>query len=52
MARHLARAWAHPANRRLLTRAAPALCGVCAFWGVGEWLGYWFGAGRSCGMVY
>ena len=52
VARHLRRAWMHPGNRRLLARAAPALCGVCAFWGVGEWLGYWFGDGGSCGMVY
>jgi glycosyltransferase involved in cell wall biosynthesis len=47
-ARHIRRALAHPANRRLLPRAALALCGVCAFWGVGEWLGYWAGPGRSC----
>jgi len=52
VARHLRRAWAHPGNRRLLARAAPALFGVCAFWGVGEWLGCWFGPGRSCAMVY
>jgi glycosyltransferase involved in cell wall biosynthesis len=48
MARHLRRSWGHPPNRRLLPGAALALCGVCAFWGVGEWLGYWFGPGRSC----
>lgn len=46
--RQLGSALSHPGNRRLLPRAALALCGVCVFWGVGEWLGYWFGAGRSC----
>lgn len=51
-ARHLRRAWGHPGNRRLLARSAPALLGVCAFWGAGEWLGCWFGAGGSCAMVY
>ncbi|QJR34540.1 glycosyltransferase [Gemmatimonas groenlandica] len=52
MSRHLRRAWQHPANRRLLPRAALALCGVCAFWGMGEWLGYWFGPGHSCQELY
>ena len=52
MARHLRRAAGHPGNRRLLPGAALALCGVCAFWGVGEWLGCWFGAGRSCQELY
>ena len=50
--RHLRRALSHPGNRRLLPGAALALCGVCAFWGVGEWLGYWFGPGRSCQELY
>ena len=52
IARHLARAWSHLPNRRMLPDAALALCGVCAFWGVGEWLGYWFGDGRSCRELY
>jgi glycosyltransferase involved in cell wall biosynthesis len=52
IARHLRRAWSHPSNRRLLPGAAFALCGVCAFWGVGEWLGCWFGPGRSCDELY
>ena len=52
IARHLRRAWSHPGNRRLLPGAALALCGVCAFWGVGEGLGYWFGPGRSCRELY
>lgn len=50
--RQLKRASAHPQNRRLLPRAGLALCGVCVCWGVGEWLGSWFGAGRSCGELY
>lgn len=49
--RHLVRAAGHASNRRLLPGAALALCGVCTFWGVGEWLGYWFGPGRSCAEV-
>ena len=52
IARHLRRALSHPGNRRLLPGAALALCGVCTFWGVGEWLGYWFGPGRSCQELY
>lgn len=48
IARLLRRSWDHPANRRLLPRAGLALCGVCVFWGAGEWLGYWCGPGRSC----
>ena len=52
VARHVRRAWAHPANRRLLARSAPALCGVCAFWGIGEWIGCWFGPGDSCARVH
>ena len=51
-ARHLLRAWRHPGNRRLLPGAALALVGVCAFWGAGEWLGCWFGPGRSCEELY
>ena len=50
--RHFRRAAGHPANRRLLPGAALALCGVCIFWGVGEWLGCWFGAGQSCRKLY
>jgi len=52
MIRHMARSLRHPANRRLLPHAGLALLGVCAFWGVGEWLGYWFGPGRSCSELY
>lgn len=50
--RHLRRAASHPGNRRLLPGAALALCGVCACWGVGEWLGCWFGPGHSCQELY
>lgn len=50
--RHLRRAASHSGNRRLLPGAVLALCGVCVFWGVGEWLGCWFGAGRSCQKLY
>ena len=50
--RHLVRAWRHPEQRRLLRTRAFPLIAVCLTWGVGEWLGYWFGAGRSCEMVY
>lgn len=52
IARHLWRAVSHPGNRQLLPGAALALCGVCTFWGLGEWLGCWFGAGRSCQELY
>lgn len=52
IARHLRRALSHPQNRHLLPGAVFALCGVCAFWGVGEWLGCWFGPGRSCQELY
>lgn len=52
MARHTAKALRQPANRRMLPRAWPALLGVCAFWGIGEWMGYWFGSGRSCEELY
>jgi glycosyltransferase involved in cell wall biosynthesis len=48
VARHLRSAARHPENRRLLPGAALALCGVSAFWGIGEWLGCWLGAGESC----
>ena len=50
--RHLDRNIRHAQNRRLLPVAVFSLCGVCVFWGVGEWLGYWFGAGRSCQELY
>lgn len=50
--RHVVRAARHRSNRRTLARAGPALAGICAFWGTGEWLGYWFGAGRSCERLY
>ncbi len=52
MLRHPARARRHPANRRLLRGAEPALLGICVAWGLGEWVGYWFGAGRSCEKLY
>jgi len=52
MGRHARRALAHPRNRRLLPRAGLALMGVCLYWGVGEWLGYWFGKGSSCRFFY
>lgn len=50
--RHLIVNLAHPRNRQLLLRAGPALLCVCCMWGVGEWLGYWFGAGNSCREFY
>lgn len=50
--RHLLRGLRHAGNRRLLPQAGLALCGVCAFWGVGEWLGCWFGAGDSCQELF
>lgn len=52
VARHLRRAWRHPSNRALLARGGLALCAVCVSWGLGEFIGCWFGAGRSCAMVY
>lgn len=52
MWRHGRRALAHPGNRRLLPRGGLALMGVCLFWGVGEWLGTWFGPGPSCRFFY
>jgi glycosyltransferase involved in cell wall biosynthesis len=50
--RHLMRAVRHSGSRRLLPHAGLALCGVCAFWGFGEWLGCWFGAGDSCQELF
>lgn len=50
--RHVTRALRHPTNRKLLPRAFLPLLGVCTAWGVGECLGYWFGAGGSCDKVY
>jgi len=52
MARHVGRAWRRPSQRRILAHASWALLGVCLFWGVGEALGTWFGAGRSCDEFY
>lgn len=47
--RHLSRCRAHPANRKLLAGGgALALAEICLAWGLGEWLGAWFGAGASC----
>ena len=45
MQRHVRQARRHPANRRLVKGALPALLGICVAWGLGEWTGYWFGAG-------
>ncbi len=50
--RHARRSLGHPVTRRLYPRAALALLGYCTAWGVGEWLGYWFGAGGSCDKVF
>jgi glycosyltransferase involved in cell wall biosynthesis len=50
--RHLIRAVSHPENRKILPHAAIALVCICIAWGVGEWMGYWAGAGRSCDKVY
>lgn len=52
MVRHMANALRQPVNRRMLPRAGLALMGICTFWGVGEWAGYWFGPGRSCEKLY
>ena len=52
IAKHVTRALQHAENRRLLPHAGAALVGVCVFWGVGEWIGYWFGPGRSCEKVF
>lgn len=49
MARHLARSIGHDQNRALAATSWPALLAICLFWGLGEWWGVWFGAGRSCG---
>jgi glycosyltransferase involved in cell wall biosynthesis len=50
--RHVRRAWQHPGTRRLLARALPSLLLLCFAWGVGEWIGTWFGSGASCRKVY
>ena len=50
--RHFVRNVRHAENRRLLPVAVFPLFGICVFWGIGEWLGYWFGAGRSCEELY
>ena len=50
--RHFVRNVRHAENRRLLAVAVFPLFGICVFWGIGEWLGYWFGAGRSCKKLY
>jgi len=49
--RYVARAW-RPRTRRLLLSGGPALMLISAGWGLGEWFGYWFGAGRSCGKCH
>ena len=50
--RHVRRAWTQPENRRAMPRALFALLWICFAWGLGEWMGCWFGAGRSCEQVY
>jgi len=50
--RHVRRAWSHPENRQAVPRAFFALVYICFAWGLGEWLGCWLGAGRSCEKVY
>ena len=50
--RHFRRALNHPGNRRLLVGAKAALAGICLAWGLGEWLGAWFGPGGSCEKLY
>lgn len=52
MWQRITRARRRPSNRPLLRGAIPALIAICAVWGVGEWLGYWFGPGRSCDKYY
>lgn len=52
MLRHMAKARSHPSNRKLLQGSCVALLSICAVWGVGEWVGSWFGAGRSCSRLY
>ena len=51
-AKQLGRALRHPVRRRALARAALPLLGICVGWGVGEWLGYWAGAAKSCDRVH
>ncbi|MDP6387197.1 MAG: glycosyltransferase [Planctomycetota bacterium] len=50
--RHLRRARSNPATRHLTVGASLPLVILCVAWGWGEILGTWFGAGRSCRMVY
>jgi glycosyltransferase involved in cell wall biosynthesis len=52
MLRNLPRVRRHPPNRRHLDGAVLPFLGICAVWGLGEWIGYWFGAGRSCEKFY
>lgn len=50
--RHVTRSLLHARRRKLLGGGAGGqLAGICLFWGVGEWLGCWFGAGRSASEV-
>jgi len=49
--RHLLRAGRRKGTRRLLPSAGPMLVAICVAWGVGECVGYWLGAGRSCHKV-
>jgi len=50
--RHLRRARSIESTRHLATRATLPLVMLCVAWGWGEIIGTWFGAGRSCRMVY
>lgn len=45
--RYVARAL-RPATRGLLVTGGLQLLLIAGAWGVGEWLGYWFGPGSSC----
>jgi len=50
--RNLPKVKRHPKNLRMFSKTWLSLLGICVFWGVGEWIGYWFGAGKSCRRLY
>ena len=50
--RLLRRSFGRPATRPIAARAWAVLIAYCFCWGVGECLGYWFGARGSCEKVY
>jgi len=50
--RNIAKTIQRPNNRKMLFQAWIPLIGICVFWGVGEWLGYWLGPGKSCEKYY